>query len=132
MAEAIIGVPQSSDIGPILFVIYVTELPSHVSAGDVELIAPRNRHNILQKSLKIGASRSKESWTSTPAKSERLPIGNSPHFVTYILPSHYPPNTQNIPTVSTTNNLGIVLNTRLTAEDNVVKLRIKPVGCWFT
>ncbi len=46
-------------------------------------------------------------------------MGGSPHFVTYTLPSHNPPNTQTIP-VSTTQDLGIVLNTRLSAEDNVV------------
>ncbi len=43
-----------------------------------------------------------------------------PHFVTYTLPSHNPPNTQTIPNVATTKDLGIVLNTRLSAEDNVV------------
>ncbi len=43
-----------------------------------------------------------------------------PHFVTYTLPSHNPPNTQTIPKVATTKDLGIALNTRLSAEDNVV------------
>ncbi len=52
-----------------------------------------------------------------PAKSEYLPIGN---FVTYMLPSHNPPNTQTIPSVSTTKALEIVLNTGLSAEDNVI------------
>ncbi len=49
-----------------------------------------------------------------------LPIGNSPHFVIYTLPSHSPLYTQTIPTVTTTKDLGIVLNTWLSAEDNVV------------
>ncbi len=52
--------------------------------------------------------------------SKHLPIGNSPHFITYTLSSHNPPNTHTLPTVSTTKDLGIVLNTRLSAEDNVV------------
>ncbi len=43
-----------------------------------------------------------------------------PHFVTYTLPSHNPPNTQTLPTVSTTKDLWIVLNTRLSVEDNFV------------
>ncbi len=41
-------------------------------------------------------------------------------FVTYTLPPSNPPNIQTLPTVSTTKDLRIVLNTRLSAEDNVV------------
>ncbi len=55
-----------------------------------------------------------------PPQSEHLPIGNSPRFVTYTLTPHTPPNTHTIPTVSTTKDWGVVLNTRLSAKDNVV------------
>ncbi len=81
----------------------------------------KGRHDIPQNSLNSSASWSKD-WELDldPTKSEHLPIGNSPHFVTYTLTSHNPPNTQTLPTVSTTKDLGIVLNTRLSAEDNVV------------
>ncbi len=127
MAEAISGVPQSCVIGPILFVIYVNDLPDRLSvdsklyANDIKLIAPRNCHNILQNFLNISASWPKN-WELdlNPTKSEHLPVDNSPHFVTYTLPSHSPPNTQNISTVSTAEDLVIVLNIRLNAEDNVV------------
>ncbi len=58
IAEAINDVTKGSVIGPMLFVIYVNDLPDRLSADsllyadDVKLIAPRNRHDILQNSLK--------------------------------------------------------------------------------
>ncbi len=66
MAEAKSGVLQASVIGPILFGIYVKDLPDRLSADSplladiVKLIAPRNRHHILQNSLNISASWSRD------------------------------------------------------------------------
>ncbi len=74
-------------------------------------MVPRNSHDFLQNPLNISASWSKD-WEldPNPTKSEHIPIANSPHFVTYTLPSHCPHNTQIIPTVSTAKDLGIVIN----------------------
>ncbi len=87
----------------------------------MKLIAPRNRHDILQSPLNVSATWPKD-WELdlNPTKSEQVSIADSPHFVTYTLPSYNPPNTQTIPTVTTTKDPGIILNTRLSAEDNVV------------
>ncbi len=93
MAEAISGVNQGSVIGPLQIVIYVNDLPDHLSAygllyvDDVKLAAPLNRNDILQYSLNISANWSK-GWELglNPTKSEHLPISNSPHFVTYTPP----------------------------------------------
>ncbi len=99
----------------------ITETISGVLyADDVKLTASRNCHNILQNDLNVSASWPKD-WglDLNPTKNEHFPIGNFPHFVTYTLPSHNPPNTQTIPKVSTTKDLGIVLITRLSPEDTV-------------
>ncbi len=82
--EAIHGVPQGSVIGPILFVINDNDLTDRLSADsflyadDVKLIAPQSRHDILQISLNISASWSKD-WELglNPAKSEHLPVCHS-------------------------------------------------------
>ncbi len=83
--------------------------PTICQQTDVKLIAPRNRHYILQNSLNSSSSWSKV-WELdlNPTNSEHLPIDNSSQFVTNTLPSSTPPNTQTLPTVSTTKDLGIV------------------------
>ncbi len=108
MAEAISGVPQS----PILFVIYVNDLSDHLLADSlfcadgVKLITHRNHHNVLQNSRNVSTSWSKDWYLDLNCtKSVCLPIGDSPNFATNTLPSSNSPNTQTIPTASTTNYL---------------------------
>ncbi len=66
MAEAISDIPKGSAIGSIFFVIYATYLLDRLSADsllyadDVQLIAPRNPHDIVQNILNISASWSRD------------------------------------------------------------------------
>ncbi len=127
MAEAISGVLRGSVIGPILFVIYVNDLPDHLSADNllnadgVKLIAPKTAMIFSKTPLTSAQAGPKiGSWTSTPPKASTFPLATPNPFVTYTLPSHNPPNTQTIPTVSTTKHLGIVLSTRLSAANKAM------------
>ncbi len=87
---------------------YVNDLPDQLFAdsllytNDVKLIAPRDRHDILQSPLNVSSNWSKD-WELdlNPTKSELLAIGYSPHFIIYTFPSHSLPNAYRIPKFST-------------------------------
>ncbi len=117
--EATSGVPEGPVIDPILFVIYVNDLPYFrlQTASSIPITQTqhhRNRHKILESSLNVSAWWSKD-WALdlNLTKSAHLSIGNWPRSVTCTLPSHCTPSTQRIQKVSTTRNLGL-------AEDNVI------------
>ncbi len=54
-----------------------------------------------------------------PSKSEHLPVGDISNPVTNALTSRTSPNTQPVQTVSIVRDLGLLLNTGLSADDNV-------------
>ncbi len=62
-----------------------------------------------------------EDWESilNPSKNEHLPVGDTSNPVTYALASRTSPNTQPVQTVSAIRDLGLLLNTGLSADDNV-------------
>ncbi len=114
--------PPPSVIDPILFVIYVNDLPDRLSTGsllyadDVKFIVPPKPPWYSPKLPKLQRQLVHRLGAGPQPHQKRAP----PHFATYTLPSHDPPNTQTIPIVSTTKDLGICLNTRRSSEDNVV------------
>ncbi len=91
-----------------------------------------HRHEILQSFLNVSASWFKD-WELdlNPARSEHIPIGNSPHSVTYALPSHNFPTSrqsQKFPPIKSW-ELSKALCSMLKIMPSA--LSIKPVGCCF-
>ncbi len=66
-----------------------------------------------------------------PKKIEQLPVGDTPNPVTYILTSLASSNAQPIQTVSTVLNLGLLLNTGLSADDKAARAAEKGHGMFF-
>ncbi len=56
-----------------------------------------------------------------PSKSEHLPIGDTSNPGTYSLTSRTSPNAQPVQTVSSVRDLGLLLNTDFSADDNVAR-----------
>ncbi len=67
----------------------------------------------------------------SPSKSELLPVGDTFNPVTYSLTSRTSPNAQPIRTVSSVRDLGLLLNTGFSADDNVDCTTKKARGMLF-
>ncbi len=136
--EAASGVPQGSVLGPIPFVIYVNDLTDNLTIGhllyadDVKLIAPWKQTDVLQRSL-LASSKWSEDWELilNPSKSEHLPIGDTSNPVAHSLTSRTSPNAQSVQTVSSVRDLGLLLNTGFSADDNVARATKKARGMFF-
>ncbi len=86
------------------------------------IIAPRKQSDALQSSL-LASSKWSEDWELilNPSKSDHLPIGDTSNPVAYSLTSRTSPNAQPVQTVRSVRDLGLLLNTNFSADDNVVR-----------
>ncbi len=138
VADAASGVPQGSVLGPILSIVYVNDLDNNLTiyhlqyADDVKLVTPRKKAVALQSSL-IAKSKWSEDWELilNPSKKEHLPFGDTSNPVTYSLTSRTSNNAQLIQTVSTAPELGLLLKTGFSPDDNVARTTKKARGVSF-
>ncbi len=86
----------------------------------------------LQSSL-LASSKWSEDWELilNPSKSEHLPIGDTSNPVAYSLTSSTSSNAQPVQTVSSVRDLGLLLNTDFSADDNVARATKKARGMLF-
>ncbi len=81
-APCLSGVPKVSVIGPLLFLLYINDLPvapgdsAFIFADDVKMLYPRSQSSRLLSSLS-------SAWTyqSTPTNVHASPSGTSLHFL---------------------------------------------------
>jgi hypothetical protein len=124
------GVPQGSVLGPLLFVIYINDLPNAICnhslmyADDTKVIAILNRNNpqlqidILQEDIN-----SIVDWTKiwlmklNENKCEILHLGNSNPKHNYTINKDI--DTFVLPNITKIKDLGIVLNDELTPHDHI-------------
>lgn len=134
------GVPQGSILGPILFSIYINDLPEtlshcniHIYADDVQLYLGSNENNLEEgvrkmndELQKVLAWASNNSLTLNPSKSKCLMISRKKHNL-----SNAPPiilHNEEIQVVDKVKNLGIVFNNTLTWKDHITSATGKTFG----
>ncbi len=81
----------------------------------------------------LASSKWSEDWELilNPSKSEHLPIGDTSNPVAYSLTSRTSPNEPPVQTVSSVRDLGLLLNTGFSADDNVARATKKARGMLF-
>ncbi len=95
-------------------------------------LPPRKQSDGLQSSL-LASSKWSEDWELilNPSNSDHFPIGDTSNPVAYSLTSRTSPNAQPVQTVSSVRDLGLLLNTGFSADDNVARATKKARGMLF-
>ena len=126
------GIPQGSILGPVLFVVYINDLPESVNsevmlfADDAKLfqtITKEQESDSLPDDLK-----SLEEWSSkwllcfNPDKCKRMQVSRNPKFI-----RNNPLTISTVPiqTVSEEKDLGINIDNRLSFESHILKITKK-------